>query len=103
MVRAKLWRKREWGTRRPVPPRLPDAADAGAGPERERPAEPQEGQAGVPRTFRVRCEPVRSILGQNLRGSLQSFASKSRTCGRKSECEKDESLLVFKNNFNRLK
>ena len=64
MVRAKLWREREWGTRRPVPPRLRDA-----GPERERPAGPQGGQASVQRTFRIHCEPVRSILRQSLRES----------------------------------
>ncbi len=69
MVRAKLWRERGWSTRWPVLPRLPDAGVAGAGPEREQPAEPQEDQAGVFRTFRIRCEPVRGILCQNLRGS----------------------------------
>ena len=64
MVCAKLWRERRWSTRRPVPPRLRDA-----GPERERPAGPQGGQARVQRTFRLCCEPVRSVLRQGLRGA----------------------------------
>ena len=78
MVRAKLWPERGWSTRWSVLPRLPDAGDAGTGPEREQPAGPQEGQARVLRTLRAHCEPVRGILCQNLRVSRREERVKER-------------------------